>query len=885
MTEQLKHQALAALTLTLIFVSIDSERVFGAESLPNHVSEFIRKNCQGCHSGDDAQAGVRFESSHLNWQNARAIHLWERVYDVVSKHEMPPSESPQPTIGQRERMSQWLQSQLSRHARPGGTTIRRLNREEYENSIRDLFDFPEFNAPDAFPADDTRFGFDNIGEALILSPPLLAQYLELATQVADTILPPDNGDEVAVPKHYHIGATGLAESAWTTVEGDRFRLASSKRDNAHTAGWPIRFSAPKSGVYRLTVDAVALQTDEMFYPRQEAPFRLSIYAKKKTEQTYDAFANLRKLKAFDVPVDQSSPHSFTCDVELNRGESFGLRWGNGPIDSNGFNRVRLKQDRKLHAAMLGIKRDPRGMTQSKYYELTLGHMANGLNLDDPRLDEELEGRGFGGIGHKNGPPLMVNWFAHEEVRRYGPALDITEVSIEGPTRLIEDDEMRVQKKRTATFLGKRPENVSDRAYVKSVIGRFLQRAFRRSVSDQLVQKYTDLVLYEMQRRGARVQDGLHVAIRRALVSPNFLYRSPRDGRLDPFDLASRLSYFLTSSPPDSELFQHAAEGNLADPDILKSETQRLLSSKRHGNFVSSFTGQWLGTRRLSDIMPDPRLFFYYKQHRIAQTNEVEMLFEEILKENLTVETFIDPGFSYRHKVLNKIYGSELEGDQTQRVEFKRGGREGGILSLSAVMMATANGVDTHPVQRGVWLLENVFGTPTPGPPDNVPAISVDTSGTNTMRTLVEKHRADQSCARCHDQIDPLGMVLENFDPVGRWRKNYPIYIQATGDALKEEFYSSTGTGTKAGPVIDSVGVLSDGTKLNDVTDLKRYLVDNVEIFSRCLTGKLLVYATGRPMNFGDRRVIDKIVSDVKEEGNGFRDLIIAIVQSESFAVK
>ena len=869
---------------TLLYAS----SLHAADPLPDSASQFLTKHCADCHSGDEPEGEVQFDLQPIKWQTADSVNFWERVYNAVADKEMPPSDADQPSDEERKQMVEWLERELTEHAKPGGTTIRRLNREEYENTIRDLFDFPEFKVPDAFPSDDSEHGFDNIGAGLVLSPPLMAQYLELATQVADYIVPPDTGPEIAKPQRYDIGATGLAESALTTVEGDRFRIASSKKENAHTAGWPVRFSAPKSGVYRLTIDASTFQTDKMFYPREEKPFRLSVYAKLKTAQTYDHFDKVRKLADFDVETNKEAPQTFACEIELNKGEAFGLRWANGPIDSNGFNKVRLKQDRRMHAAMLAIGKDPRGMSQEQYYKEAVELMKGKLDVDDPRLDERLENRGFGGIGQRKGPQLMVNWFVHEEVRRYGPALDITDVSIEGPLRLIEDEEMRAQKNRTARFLGKRAEDATDREYAEAVLRRFLPRAYRRSVSNEQVQTYVELAMRQTESTpNARVEDGLHVALRRALVSPNFIYRSPQPGRLDDFDLASRLSYFLTSAPPDDELFDLAKQGKLSNPEVLERETLRLLKSPRSKNFVQSFTGQWLGTRLLHDIMPDPRLFFYYEAHRKAMTDEVEMLFEEILRDNLNVDTFIDPGFSYRHRILNKIYGDELVGNEMQRVELERGGREGGVLGLSAVMMATANGVDTHPVQRGVWLLENVFGTPTPEPPDNVPAIAPDTTGTTTMRSLIEKHRADESCARCHDKIDPLGMVLENFDPVGRWRDHYPIYVQPKDgeEALKEQFYANTGKGTKAGPVIDSVGVLPDGTQLRDVTDLKRYLTENIDIFSRCVTSKLLVYATGRPMNFGDGRVIDQIVSDVKSDGNGFRDLVVAIVQSDAFAVK
>ena len=874
--------AIAAFAL-LVGVGLEA-----AEPISSSTRDFLATYCLDCHRGEMPEGDVNLDVGQIAWTHDDATTMWERVYDVLTKQTMPPADTDQPSGKERAETVQWLKSQLTKHVKPGGTVLRRLNREEYENSIRDLFDLPDFVVPSEFPSDDSEHGFDNIGEALILSPPLLGQYLLLATRIADDILPPASGPIVPNFRRYDIGAAGLAESKGTSIEGDRFRITCSK-SNANAAGWPARFEAAQSGVYRLTVDASAFQTDSMFYPRQDEPFLLSVYARMKTEQTYDALEKVRKVAEFDVLPNHNKAQTFTCEIELTKGEAFGLRWQNGPDDTKRFAAERLKQDPKMHAAMLQLGKDPRGMNQVQYYELTTAMIKeNRIDLNDPRLGGELESRGFGGIGQRNGPRLMVSWYVHEELRRFGPALDVLDVSIEGPLRLIEDDETRARNARTAKFLGKRAGDATDVEFLDSVLRRFLSKAFRRPASDDLVRSYRDLAMLEISSSpDARLEDGLHVAVRRALISPNFLYRNHEDGPLDDFALASRLSYFLTSAPPDQGLSDLAAQGKLSNPEVLRRETLRLLRSERNQNFVSSFTGQWLGTRSLHDIMPDPRLFFYYAAHRNGMTNEAEMFFSEILQENHRIDTFIDPDFSYRNKFLNGFYGDNLESPEMQRVSLEKGARHGGILGLAAVMMATANGVDTHPVHRGVWLLENVFGTPTPDPPDNVPAISPDTSGTTTMRTQLAAHRADEACARCHDQIDPLGMVMENFDPVGRWRDHYPIYTQpADGEeALKEQFYSNTGKGTKAGPSVDSVGVLVDGTRLEDVVALKRYLVEHIDIFSRCLATKLLVYATGRPMNFGDRHVIDQIVKDVRDQGNGFRDLVVAVVLSDSFRVK
>ena len=859
-----------------------------AQPLDPSARGFLRRHCAACHSGAAAQAGVRLDAAEVDWREPEAAAHWERVFNALSRGAMPPADAPrQPAEAERRRMTAWLDARLREHAPAGGAVPRRLNRREYENTIRDLFDLPEFRVPDSFPADDSAHGFDNVAEGLILSPPLLAQLLESATRAADEVLPPGRGPAAAESKHYEIGAAGLAAGEGSKPAAGRFRLASS-RNMANAAVWPKRFEAPASGVYRLSIEAAAFQTDKMFYPPRSEPLRLAVYAKPKAEQVYDPLGKLRKLAVLDVPPDAAAPRALTVDIELFKGEAFGLHWQNGPAFSDPpareysitFLAERLRADRLYYAAMLAYVGGPRGATQKQIYDDTAALMKSGkLDLSDPRLDKMPE-RWGGGLA--NAPHNWIKAFVQEEMHRFGPALDLTAAAVEGPLRLIDDDETRARKARKQRFLGARPDGASDREYAETVLRRFLSRAFRRPASDEQVAAYADLAA-----QAESLEAGLHPAVRRALVSPHFLYRGLRPGRLDDFDLASRLSYFLTSSPPDARLAAAARAGELADPDVLERETLRLLAAPKSRNFVSSFTGQWLGTRLLEDIMPDPRLLKFIDHDRRAMIDETEMFFAEIIRENHPVETFLDPGFSYRSARLNKIYGGDLEGNHMRRITFARGGRHGGILGLAAVAMATANGVDTHPVERGVWLLENVFGEPPPPPPPNVPAIAPDTSGAASMREQLRRHRSDPSCASCHKRIDPLGMVMENFDPVGRWRGRYPRYTQPPdgAEALKEEFYSSIGRGVAPGPPVDAVGVMPDGARLEDVTDLKRYLLDRPDVFARCLTEKLLVYACGRPLTYGDRRAAARIVAEMETRGRGFRGLIAAVVRSSAFRIR
>ncbi len=878
---------------TVVLAALAASLASAAEPIPVFAGKILERSCAACHSGEQAQAAVRLDGRAIDWQSGESTAKWERVYNAVANADMPPRGAAQPTDADRERIVEWLGKQLTQHSAMGGAVPRRLNRVEYENTIRELFGMPDFTLPDAFPADDSLHGFDNVGEGLVLSPPLMAQYLALATEVADWVLPPDRGPVAAERKLYALGTDGLATTGGGPVEGGAFRIVSS-RNMASAAAWPDRFEARESGAYRITIKAAPFETDEMFYaPRTEA-LRVSLYARPKVDQVYAPLGEIRKLAEFDLPTHPDEPQTLAAEVELFKGEIFGIRWENGPAYSDPPRREfsprfladRLTRDRLFYAAMLEFGGGPRGTTQVQAYEAMEALMESGeLDLADPRLDKLPEVWG-GGLG--NGPHNWIKAFVYEELYRFGPAVDVTDVKAEGPLRLVEDDAARARKALTRNFLGPRAAGATDRDHAEAVLRRFLPRAFRRPASEEQVRAYLDLVTGHLQASPeARLEDGLHLALRRALVSPSFLYRELRPGRLDAFDLASRLSYFLTSSPPDDRLFELARNGSLSDKSFLAGEAERLLASLRSHAFVTSFTGQWLSTRLLRGIMPDPRLLKFIDPDREAMIDETELFFAEVLRDNLPLETFIDPGFSYRSARLNKIYGGDLEGLEMRRVTFEPGGRHGGILGLAAVMMATANGVDTHPVLRGVWLLENVFGAPAAEPPPDVPAIAPDTSGTTTMRDQLAAHRADPSCARCHDSIDPLGMLLESFDPVGRWRERYPVYTKPPdgAEALKEEYYSTIGEGFALGPPVDAAGTLADGTRLEGAPDLKRYVLDRIDMFSRCLTEKLLVYASGRPLGFRDRRAVDAIVASTRAERNGFRDLIVAVTQSESFSTR
>lgn len=266
--------------------------------------------------------------------------------------------------------------------------------------------------------------------------------------------------------------------------------------------------------------------------------------------------------------------------------------------------------------------------------------------------------------------------------------------------------------------------------------------------------------------------------------------------------------------------------------------------------------------------------------------EVQRTFQHVLDNNLPVHDLVTPDFIFTDEHLGwEFYGLQQykpAGNKKarkipkgmQQITIERDAKRGGLLTMPAVLMATANGVDTQPVLRGVWVLENILGSPPPEPPNAVPALTPDTRGTNSPKESLAAHMASESCAACHKFIDPLGFVLENFDPIGRWRDHYPRYEEKNGE-----------TTTQDGPEIDSTGTLPDGEALKDIQDLKRWLKNNPEPFVRCICEKLLTYATGREMNYRERKIIADIVRSQAENQYRFRDLLLALVQSDIFRTK
>jgi hypothetical protein len=846
--------------------------------IPDTHYELLSNYCLKCHDEVEMKGDLNLDHYSVDWSDKQQRKLWENALNMLQDGLMPPEDEDQPSDKERATLISWLDKNLLENTAIGGTLPRRLSAEEYRATIRDLFDLADYELPLGFPKDSEYHGFNNVGEGLVLSPPLMEAYAKVAEQIADTVYPPKQTAPPSTTRTAGPEDMVISFSA-STVRDDALLLVSKGQEIFRSCSWPSRMEIMASGTYRITVSAAKHK------PVSDEPMLLEVRARELSASDRSRAEIFRLLKVIEVPSE--SPTTVTFEADLYEGQTLLFRWANAEMD-HGYTEF-AKHMRQW------FERDARWLAAWQYavfpngdfskirtsvirgrsgWEIITKALADpDLDMSQATMDSKLTVKLLELANSNTGMFNLADVLCHYYFTN-GPAMEFHSATIEGPLKMVDGPRELLAKKLQQRFTGTRKAGQTDEAFTREILARFLPQAFRRPVDQQTIDTYLGIATRHLAK-GNTFNESMHLLIRNILISPRFLYRLISPGEMDEYDLASRLSYFLTQAPPDRQLLQLAQTGKLSNPETLRAEAIRLMPDKPTDAMVQSFTGQWLDTKLLPEIMPDQVFNFSEEEIAIAE-KEVEHFFTEILTRNLPMTDFIDPDFHYTTPEFakdNYQYGfketveqesaSMAAGPGLQKLPLERGGRFGGLLTQSAIMTATANGVDTQPVLRGVWVLENILGTPPPPPPKNVPALTPDTRGATTPREMLAAHMADKACASCHSRIDPIGFMLENFDPVGNWRELWP----------------------KVNTPIDSTGVLRDGTTIHDITDFKAWLVDNIDLFSKCISEKLLTYATGRVPNYAERYEIEQLVKQNHANGNGFQDLFLDLITSETFRTK
>lgn len=890
-------------------------------------ARFIEKYCADCHDDVTFKADLDLLHKPFDPRDATNFELWVKVHDRVVAGEMPPKKRARPDAADVELFVNGLAADLNSAereviAKTGRAVQRRLNRYEYENTLRDLLSVPWIEIKDRLPEDGEKYRFNKIGEALDVSHVQLARYMSSADYalrqamsvqlerpntttnryyardeftLTSNFRPRENGtlpDRLSFPvldshaqPDVRAGRAPLSTPA--TREREAVGRVSSIFSDAGGYSWS-RFRAPAAGRYRLRFKGYTIWVSgggvsRWFYEgfgENKAPlFYLPLWHRPNLDEVWPGRRD-EPIGVYASSAGENRPvGAFDFKPEPSVHEIEVLLAANEAIRTDGMRlfRTRVNGSDEQYVNPLA---QPDGMP---------GYAIQWMEVEGPLYDES-QGAGyrrlFGDLPIKrlaegsNGVPLEVASPAPQASagradfaaapaggrgargRRGGGFGGLREVTVEVETQNPQQDSARLLRS-------------------------FVQRAYRRPVSEPEVQLFIDL-FNDQYTQGLGFAKSMLASYTAILSSPGFLFVDEKPGRLDDYALASRLSYFLWNSEPDDALRALAERGQLHKPKTLREQTERLLNDPKSRRFIEAFTDYWLDLRKMDDTSPSTTLYNDYELDdslKLAALEETRMFVAELIRADLPARNIVSSDFTFLNERLAQHYGVPgVAGVAMRRVSLPADSVRGGLLTQASVLKVTANGTTTSPVIRGHWITERILGIDTPPPPPKIPTVEPDIRGAVTIRQQLEKHRADPTCAICHTKMDPPGLALESFDIMGGWRDHYR--------AVKEGVTPAPGIGMDgqrfafyyALPV-DCTGTLPDGRNFRDIRELKRMLVADPLPIARNLVRQLAVYATGAPVRFSDRDQIERILQRTSKSQYGVRSIVRELVQTDLFLTK
>lgn len=799
-----------------------NQTFFGQTILP-----VLQENCSGCHNEKRQAAGLNLEIFQTADSVTKHREQWESIVQKLRTGEMPPKGLPRPPQPTVEAIIHWVEVQFAQADKfvkpdPGRVTARRLNRTEYNNTIRDLLGLDIEPAKD-FPQDDSAHGFDNIADALSLSPTLMEKYMAAAEKIARlAIFGPElktqsTRIEPTRPRRLETNPVKLEQPPFYSMHDYDATGVS------HPGSYHLTHRFPASGEYLFRVRADGAK------PPGAEPQMLDLHLDGKIVQSFEV------------------PNKVTATNERL------------PV----FMEVRLNVPAGQHQLIAAFPRLFDGLPPA----------FNGPNPSKlPQPPSPDPARFFPPLPANATPEQVKQREAQlERFRNRKPTFEgmaIAEFEIVGPFTYAKGPTPETLRKiYTCGHLKSSHQPGCERRIITDLA----HRAFRRPVAADEVNGLVAIATHA-QQRGRSFEQGLALAVQTILVSPDFLFRMEKDHvaqtadvsfQINQHELASRLSYFLWSSMPDEELLHAADQGTLRNAAVLNAQVRRMLKSEKASALVENFVGQWLEIRRLESVQPDRDRFPDFDDYlRTSMLKETELFFQNLVQQDGNLLDLVDGKYSYLNERLARHYGVKgVTGAAFRKVDLT-GTKRSGILTHASVLTVSSYGNRTSPVLRGKWVLENLLNAPPPAPPGNVPPLDETAVGSSaSLRQQMEQHRKNPVCASCHARMDPIGFALENFDAVGAWR------------TMDGKF------------PIDTTGELPNGKPIHSADDLIGVLKAERNAFTEGLAEKMMTYALGRGIARTDRKAVQKIVANVAANQYRFSSLVLEIVKSMPFQMR
>jgi len=812
------------LTLSLAFVAATWASVAGQSApvpnpesripnpesrIPSSMQPLLDQYCVTCHNERLKTGGLALDTL----QKARIetnAETWEKVVRKVRAGLMPPAGSKRPDRGSLDALATSIEGTIDHFAannpNPGRAALHRMNRVEYANAIRDLLSV-DVDPSTLLPADDSSHGFDNIADVLGVSPSLLERYVSAAAKISRLAV----GERDAAP----------AQVTYT-VKGDLSQNQTLEGQPLGTRGGAtIRHNFPVDGEYLIKLSLLKLSFGQVFGEGAEG-------------EEIEVTLNGQRVKLFkldEVPMFfmRESPGSHPAKPQPT-----------DPIEE----RVKMTPDIRLEFRMK-VKAGPQ--------DIGVAFLQKGYSANEDLVKRPVSSTYDVFIGMQYG---------------YTTAPHLSRLVITGPYNATGPGDTPSRRR---VFVCRPASTADESACARQIVSTLVRRAFRRAPTDTDLDSMLAFYRQEREKTG-NFEAGIEMALRRILADPEFIFRfeptpaTAKPGipyRISDTELASRLSFFLWSTIPDDELLKLAIDGKLHEPAVLEKQTRRMLADPKARALVTNFANQWLYLRDLKNANPDVTVFPDFDDNlRQGFQRETEMLFESVMREDRPVLDLLDANYTFVNERLAKHYGiPNVYGPDFRRVTLPNDARRG-LLGQGSLLLVTSNANRTSPVIRGKWILENLLGSQAPLPPPDVPPLEEKPTATaKSVRERIEQHRANPACASCHKIMDPIGLALENFDAIGRWRT------------------------TDEGVKIDASGQLVDGTVIDGPASLRKAMLGRSDAFVGSMTEKLLMYGMGREIKYYDMPAVRIVMKDAAKNRYRFSDLVMGVVKSAPFQMK
>ena len=824
------------------------------------VEPVLKRVCVGCHGPEKQKGKLRIDALDPDLLKGKDVNWWLEVFDVISNGEMPPEDTEvQLADAEKGRIVDWLSGEIQmasqvRRSEQGHTSFRRMTRYEYKYALQDLLGVPYDFSRDLPPESSSEDGFKNSSEMLQMTVVQFEQYRLLARKALERATV--RGD---VPKPVYYGIT--------------MKAASAQVDATYAAFVEKKKKQIKNGVTTLE-KTLKKQAAKYSVKPGSAHFKNLITGHGvKTHWGYGG-AKYAWTPSLTRP---KVPPALPDVVVIPANSKYIVDVGDGLPDV-GTMRVRIRAARVTpegkHPPTLRLffgnqaSNDSRVAVRAGERDITITASPDKPEFYhwDVRLSE-IARNAYRHIQKLGQLPNPAEFLYFQNCSSTPVTVQIDYVEITAPVH-----EQWPPESHTRIFF-QSDHQADEKKYAREVLAKFMRRAWRRPVTaSEIDQK---LVLFaKLRPQCDDFQEVMVEVLATVLSSPKFLYLvqagevddKKESQRISGFELASRLSFFLWSSIPDEQLLNLAAKGKLRDPVVLQAQTRRLLADPKADRFARYFTRQWLGMELLDFLKIDSKVYGRFDPLLMeAMREEPVAFFGDVLRRNRTVIDFLQSDYTMVNDRLARHYGlPEVIGNSLRLVKLEASKRRGGVLTQAGLLAMNSDGKDSHPLKRGIWLLENLLNDPPPPPPPAVPEIDLADPEILklTLKERMEDHRNDPACISCHSKIDPWGIAFENFDAVGLWR-----------DKIDKD-------------PVDATSVLFNKDELRGMKGLKDYLLANrQDQFARAMVHKMAAYALGRPLTFGDRSQVDRITADLRKRGDGLADLVFLIVKSDLFQLE